>query len=120
MRAALSMGKGALLSLLLKQKINTKSSTEAELVGVDNTMNFVVWSKVFFDWQMQQHDKGMKSKALDKTSILLQGNTSAIQLERYRKRSSIKQTKHINIKYFYITYKLRDKTVTTISYYPTK
>ena len=32
--AALTMGKGALLSMSLKQKINTKSSTEAELVGV--------------------------------------------------------------------------------------
>ena len=47
--AALTMGKGALLSMSLKQKINTKSSTEAELVGVDDAMNFVVWSKLFLD-----------------------------------------------------------------------
>ena len=40
--AALTMGKGALLSLSTKQKINTKSSTEAKLVGVDDAMNFVV------------------------------------------------------------------------------
>ena len=40
--AALTMGKGAILSLSTKQKINTKSSMEAELVGVDDTMNFVV------------------------------------------------------------------------------
>ena len=78
------MGKGALLSLLLKQKINMKSLMEAELVGVNNAMNFVVCSKLFFDWQMQNHDKGMKSKALGKTNILLQDNTSAIQLERYK------------------------------------
>ena len=41
--AALTMGKGAMmLSLSSKQKINTKSSMEAELVGVDDAMNFVV------------------------------------------------------------------------------
>ena len=37
----LTLGYGSLLSLLSKQKINTKSSTEVELVGVDNTMTFV-------------------------------------------------------------------------------
>ena len=47
--AALSMGKGSLMSMSTKQKINTKSSMEAELVGVDDAMNFVVWSKLFFD-----------------------------------------------------------------------
>ena len=40
--AALTMGKVALLSLSLKQNINTKSSKEVELVRVDNAMSFVV------------------------------------------------------------------------------
>ena len=40
--AALTMGKGSLISMSVKQKINTKSSTEAELVGVDDAMNFMV------------------------------------------------------------------------------
>lgn len=93
---------------------------EAELVGVDNVMNFVLWSKLFLYWQMQHYDEGMKSKALGKTNILLQDNTSSIQLEKYRKQSSIKRTRHINIRYFYITEKLQDKTVTAISHYLTK
>ena len=54
--AALTMGKGAILSLSTKQEINTKSSTEAELVGVDDAMNFVVWSKLFFDWQFKDYN----------------------------------------------------------------
>jgi hypothetical protein len=45
--AVLSTGQGALMSMSLKQKINTKSSTEAELVGVDDAMNFVEWIQLF-------------------------------------------------------------------------
>ena len=52
--------------------------------------------------------------------ISLQDNTSAIQLERYGKRSSTKNTCHILIIYFYVTDKLQEKTLTAISYCPTK
>ena len=41
--ACLTLGHGSVLSIFAKQKINTKSSTEAELVGVDDTMTFVMW-----------------------------------------------------------------------------
>ena len=40
--SCLTLGHGSLLSLLSKQKINTKSSTEAELVGVDDVMTLVM------------------------------------------------------------------------------
>lgn len=42
------LGCGTLLSLFGKQKLVTKSSTEAELVGVDDTMTFVMWTQYFF------------------------------------------------------------------------
>ena len=28
---------------------------EAELVGVDDAMNFVVWTKLLFDWQTHDY-----------------------------------------------------------------
>ena len=118
--AALTMGKGAILSLSTKQKINTKSSTEAELVGVDDAINFVVWSKLFFDWQFKDYNPSTPTSQLGKTNILLQDNNSAIKLERYGKRSSTKRTHHILIRYFFVTNKLQDKTLTGISYCPTK
>ena len=107
-----------MLSLSTKQKINTKSSTEAELVGVDDAMNFVVWSKLFFDWQSKDYNPSEPTSQIG--NVLLQDNTSAIQLERYGKRSSTKRTRHISIRYFYVTDKLQDKTLTAISYCPTK
>ena len=50
--ASLTLGHGSILIISAKQKINTKSSTEAELVGVDDAMTFVMWIKHFFESQV--------------------------------------------------------------------
>jgi hypothetical protein len=42
--AKMSMGKGSIYSRSTRQKLNTKSSTEAELVGVDGVMPQVLWT----------------------------------------------------------------------------
>ena len=41
-------------------------------------------------------------------------------MERYGKQSSTKRTRHISIRYFYVTNKLQDKTLKAISHCPTK
>ena len=41
---AMSLGKGTAINVSTKQKINTKSSTEAELVGADDAMPYVLWT----------------------------------------------------------------------------
>ena len=51
--ACLTLGHGSILSISAKQKISTKSSTEAELVGVDDAMTFVMGTKHFFESQVQ-------------------------------------------------------------------
>ena len=51
--SCLTLGHGSVLSILLKQKINTKSITEAELVRVDDTMTFVMWITHFFESQVR-------------------------------------------------------------------
>jgi hypothetical protein len=38
----MTLGKGAMYSSSTKQKLNTKSSTEAELVGIDDAMGQVM------------------------------------------------------------------------------
>jgi len=40
----MTLGKGAMYSSSCKQKLNTKSSTEAELVGIDDAMGQVLWT----------------------------------------------------------------------------
>jgi hypothetical protein len=49
----LSLGKGSVYSTSRKQRINTKSSTEAELVGVDDGMPLVVWTHNFLATKSQ-------------------------------------------------------------------
>jgi Reverse transcriptase (RNA-dependent DNA polymerase) len=45
--AVSSMGKGGVMSTSVKQKINTHSSTETEIVAVDDLMPKVLWKELF-------------------------------------------------------------------------
>ena len=117
--AVLSLGQGAALSFSSKQKINTKSSTEAELVGVDDAMNFVIWVKLFCEAQTAKVPSTSNIKLLGSRVVIKQDNTSTIQLARNGKRSSTKRTRHIAIRYFYVTSKVKDGSV-VITYCPTK
>ena len=48
---AMSWGLGVLLSKCQKQNLNTKSSTEAEIVGVSNYLPNVIWARMFLEAQ---------------------------------------------------------------------
>ena len=43
----MSFGQGMVLSYSWKQKINRKSSIEAELVGVDDSLGYILWARYF-------------------------------------------------------------------------
>ena len=49
--AVMTMGKGAVQSISRKQKLNTRSSTESELVGVDDVATMILWTKLFLEAQ---------------------------------------------------------------------
>jgi hypothetical protein len=40
-----SLGKGMIISDSTKQKVNSRSSTEAELIGVDDRISKILWAK---------------------------------------------------------------------------
>jgi hypothetical protein len=86
-------GDGAVQSLSRKQKLNTKSSTESELVRVDNVPVMILWTKPF----LEEQGYAISSK------ILYQDNKSAILLETNCKKSSGKRTRALNIRYFFLT-----------------
>ena len=88
----MTMGKGAITSMSRKQKLNTRSSTEAELVAVDDCMSHIMWTKCFLE------EQGYPSKA----QIVLQDNESAIKLEKNGHKSMGQRSRHIKIRYFYI------------------
>lgn len=89
----LTMGRGFPIVSSTKQKLNTRSSTESKLVGVDDMMLSILWTQYFL--------KAQGFKVND--NIIFQDNKSMMLLERNGKASSSKRTKHINIRYFFIT-----------------
>ncbi len=86
------MGKGAVYAGSIKQKLNTKSSTETEIVAVNDMMSQVLWSRYFLE--AQGYTMG--------ASMIFQDNMSAMLLERNGKGSSGKRTRHMNVWYFFI------------------
>ena len=106
--ATFSLGKGVISSICTKQKVNTRSSTEAELVGVDDVISKILWSKRFIEAQ------GHKVKMC----VIYRDNTSSMKLEKNGRASASKRTRHFNIKYFYITDLIKRDEV-TVEYCPT-
>ena len=106
--ATMTMGRGAIQSISRKQKLNTRSCTEAELVAVDDALVMILWTKLFLEEQGYDIDK----------NILYQDNKSAILLETNGKKSSGKRTRAINIRYFFITDQVEKGNV-SIEYCPT-
>ena len=106
--ATMSMGKGSIYSSSTRQKLNTTSSTEAELVGVSDAMPMIMWTRYFLEAQ------GYKVSM----STIYQDNQSAMLLEKNGRRSSGRRTRHINIRYFFVTDRVASGEV-TIEYCPT-
>ena len=103
------MGTGFPIVSSTKQKLNTRSSTESELVGVDDMMSSILWTRYFL--------KEQGYKVCD--NVIFQDNKSSILLERNGKLSSSKRTKHINVRYFFITDRITKGEV-PVEWCPTK
>ena len=104
----MSFGTGALVCKSSKQKLNTKSSTEAELVGASDYLPHTIWVKMFLG--AQGYDVH--------TNIFEQDNESAIRLEKNGRTSAGPKSRHINIRYFW----LKDRVISegiTIRHCPT-
>ncbi len=105
----LTMGQGFPIVASWKQKLNTKSSTESKLVGVDDMMQIMLFACYF----LLSQGYGIVE------NLLLQDNKSSILLEQNDKASSGKRTRHINIRYFFITDRVNMNEI-SIGWCPTK
>jgi hypothetical protein len=104
----MSLGKGVVYGTSKKQKLNTKSSTESEIVAADDNLPQMLWTLYFLEAQGYKIDD----------NILYQDNKSSILLETNGRGSSGKRTRHINVRYFFIADRVKSKEV-RIEYCPT-
>ena len=81
----LTLGRGFPISVSPKQKLNTRSLTESELVDVNDMMPIICWTHYF----LLSQGYGIIE------NLLLQDNQSSILLERNGKATSGKHTRHI-------------------------
>ena len=77
----MSLGKGAIYGKSSKQKLNMRSSTKAELVGVDDCMPQIMWTKYFMEAQGHNVDE----------NIIYQDNQSTMLLAKNGCASSSKR-----------------------------
>jgi len=92
---------GAIFSQSSKQRIVTKSSTEAELVGLSDGLSQVMWTRAFM------RDIGMASAT---PTVVWQDNQSTIQVA-INGAGHKGRTKHIDVRYYYITERINDKDI---------
>ena len=87
----ITLGKGAIYCRSSKQKLVTKSSTEAELVGTSDALPQISWFKHFLE--AQGH--------LPLLAHIWEDNQSTICLAKTC-RSCSERSRHIEIRYFWI------------------
>ena len=106
---AMSFGYGIVHYLSAKQKLNVKSSTEAEVVGMSDYLPFNIWLRMFLEEQGYYLKK----------NVLYQDNQSAIRMETNGRSSCTGNSRHIHVRFFFVKDRL-DKKEFTIEYCPTQ
>ena len=92
-----------------KQKLSTKSLTEAEVVGSSDYLPNVIWAKIFLAEQGYELPN----------NIFYQDNQSAIRLEYNGRASCGQKTRHIDIRYFFMKDRLESEKISVV-YCPTE
>ena len=100
---------GGIASGSMKQRINSRSSTEAEIVACDDFLAKMIWVKNFLQ------EQGIPLKQ----NFLGQDNKSAIILEEKGRASLGKQSRAMNVRYFAIKDHVERQEL-TVHYCPTE
>ena len=103
----IQIGEATVYVKSVKQKIVTRSSTEAELVGLSDALSQVLWTR-----EMLIHQGVPVGPA-----VIYQDNQSTICLANKGKSTS-ERTRHVKIRYFFISHYV-DTNEVAIAYLPT-
>ena len=103
-----SFGTGIIDQKSSKQKMNTRSSTETEHVGTSEYLPKPIYFKLFMGAQ------GYKPR-----TILAKDNESEIRMLVNGKKSCTSNSKHVSIKYFWCTDRIKNGSI-TIKHCPTE
>ena len=106
---AMTFGQGVITSKSSKQKLNVKSSTEGEVIGMSDCVAFPIWFRYFLE------EQGYKIKE----NIVYQDNQSAMKIEKNGIQSCGQKLRHINKRYFFIKDRV-DMNEIRIEYCPTE
>ena len=97
----MTVGEVRVMSVSRKQKLDTGSSTTAELAAADDAVVMTVWTKLFLEAQGYRIHN----------NVLCQDNQNAILLEENSKRSFSNRTRHLNVHCFFLTNQVKRKTI---------
>ena len=98
----MSCGLGGIVSKSMKQKLNTKSLTEAEVVGASDYLPHTLWVTMFMEAQ---------GYAIQE-NYLKQDNESAIKLEKNGRSSAGAKSRHIDVRSFWIKDRTKSAGIT--------
>jgi hypothetical protein len=98
---AMSLGRGVIYGTSKRQKLNTKSSTESEIVGTDDVVPQMLWTLYFLEAQGHKIDD----------NVLHQDNKSSILLENNGRGSSGKGTRHVDVQCFFVADRVKSGEV---------
>ena len=104
----MSFGHGLIHHKSSIQKLNTKSSTEAEVVATSEYVPHNIWLKNFL----------LEQGYFINNNTLFQDNQSAIRMESNGNKSCTGNSRHVNIRYFFVKDRI-DKKELKVCYCPT-
>lgn len=108
MGGCISMGTGLIHGKSAMEKLNAKSSTEAELIGMAEYLPYNLWLIMFLKEQGYEIAN----------NVIFQDNKSAILMEKNGRNSCTGNSRHINVRYFWVKDRI-DKGEVRVEYLPT-
>lgn len=106
--SVVTMGTGVIDTKSSKQKMNTRSSTECEFVGTSEALPCTIFRNLFMEGQGYEI----------KWNVLAKDNESKIKMLNNGRDSCTWNSKHITIKYFWVTDRIEDGNI-VVQYCPT-